>query len=346
MSLRTLLPCLLAMLVVLPACVAGPGNGPGDGEGAVPPVAADADPSGAAPPPPSPSPSASPSRDCSDPLDCWERSVPIGAFDAEVVPEASGLVASLRNPGLYYLLDDGPGTTQVWVLRPEAGLVGATTVVGLQGRDTEGLAVGACGPGDPVTCVYVGDIGDNRRTREQVRVHRFVEPDLAVGVPAEVGADSVALRYPDGAHNAEALLVDAAGVPYIVTKARFDSDTGVTGPTGLYRAPGYADGTMEWLGDLTLPPTRRTLAAGVVGNVVTGGDSRAGHVLLRTYDAVLSFRSPDPAAPLAGLPTWPVFELPSPVLRQPEAVAFASDGCGYAMVSEGDGDLWVAACRP
>jgi len=334
------------MLVVLPACVAGPGNGPGDGEGAVPPVAADADPSGAAPPPPSPSPSASPSRDCSDPLDCWERSVPIGAFDAEVVPEASGLVASLRNPGLYYLLDDGPGTTQVWVLRPEAGLVGATTVVGLQGRDTEGLAVGACGPGDPVTCVYVGDIGDNRRTREQVRVHRFVEPDLAVGVPAEVGADSVALRYPDGAHNAEALLVDAAGVPYIVTKARFDSDTGVTGPTGLYRASGYADGTMEWLGNLTLPPTRRTLAAGVVGNVVTGGDSRAGHVLLRTYDAVLSFRSPDPAAPLAGLPTWPVFELPSPVLRQPEAVAFASDGCGYTMVSEGDGDLWVAACRP
>lgn len=342
MSRRVLLPCLAALLVVLPACVAD--------EGAAAPAADDAavSDSAAAPPAPptAPSPSSSPPRDCGDPLDCWERPAALGAFDAEVVPEASGLVASLRNPGLYYLLDDGPDTTQVWVLRPELGLVGAMTVAGLEGRDTEGLALGACGPDDPVTCVYVGDIGDNRRDREQVRVHRFVEPDLAAGVPAEVGADSVALRYPDGAHDAEALLVDDAGVPHIVTKARFDDDTGVTGPTGLYRAPGYADGTMEWLGDLTLPPTRRTLAAAVVGNVVTGGDSRAGHVLLRTYDAVLSFRSPDPAAALAGLPSWPVVELPSPVQRQPEAVAFTADGCGYALVSEGEGDVWLAACRP
>ncbi len=326
---------LLVLLVLLSGCAVD------DGQDAATAVATPGAPTAAPAVDPAPPP-----RDCSRPSDCYERPAPVGAFDEEVVAEASGLVASLRSPGVYYLLDDGPGTTQVWVLRPADGLLGAMTFTAVETRDTEGLAVGPCGAGDPVTCVYVGDVGDNRRSREQIRVYRFIEPDLSAGVPDQVGADWVDLRYPDGAHNAEALLVDTSGVPHLVTKARFDEETGVTGPTRMYRAPGYADGTLEWLGDLALPATARGLAAGVVGNVVTGGDSRAGHVLLRTYDAVLSYTAPQATDPLSALPTWPVQELPSPVLRQAEAVAFAADGCGYVMVSEGEGEVWEAACRP
>ena len=58
--------------------------------------------------------------------------------------------------------------------------------------------------------------GDNNRGRAQIRIYRIPEPqplDATTG-PAEswVGV------YPDGPHDAEALLVSTAGQLYVVTK--------------------------------------------------------------------------------------------------------------------------------
>jgi hypothetical protein len=326
---------LLVVLLVFAGCVLAQRDGepPPRGEAPAPDATA------AAPAPPAPV------DHCPAPADCYGPAQRVGSYDVAAVPEASGLAASVRNPGVYYLLDDGR-TSRVWVLRPEEGLLGAVGVSGLEGRDTEDLAVGACGAGDPATCVYVGDIGDNGRRREQVRVHRFVEPDLSAGVPDSVGADSVALRYPDGPTDAEALLVDADGVPLVIAKASFDEDSGVTGPTRVYRAPGWAGGTMTDLGELPLPPPRLGLAEGVVGHVVTGADARPGRVLVRTYDAVFEYEAAEDAAPLATFPAWPVAESPSGRQRQSEAVAYRADGCGYLAVAEDDPAIWGVACDP
>ncbi len=299
------------------------------------------------PPPPAATP---PSADaCVSPAACYGAPRQLSDFDVSVVPEASGLAASLRNPGLYYLVDDGP-QTQVWVLDPEAGLLGAlqpsgfaahpTPPPGFDGRDTEALAVGPCGPGDPNSCVYVGDIGDNGRRRDAIEIWRFVEPDLSAGI-GEVGADAVTLRYPDEAQDAEALLVDSAGVPHVLTKAPFDEETEVAGPSRLYRAEAWADGALLFLGELPLPPPAAALAAPVVGNVVTGADRHGDRVLVRTYDAVLEYVAPAPGAPLAELPSWPSAEIRGALLPQAEAVAYTADGCGFLTVSERVGDVWA-----
>lgn len=324
---RVLIPLLL---VLLAACVT-----PEDGA-AEPPAADDPAVAPAAPAGPDP---------CAAPGACYGTADRLGEFDAELVPEASGLAASVRNPGLYYLIDDGE-SDRVWVLDPAAGLLGSLDVAGMdEPRDTESLAVGPCGPGDPATCVYVGDTGDNLGGRATVRIHRFVEPDLAAGLPAEVGADSVALDYPDGVANAEALLVDAVGGPHLLTKASFDEETGEAGPARLYRAEGWADGNLVFAGELVLPAPGFGLAAGVVGNVVTGADRHGDRVLVRTYDAVLEYVAPAPGAPLADLPSWPSAEVDGPRLRQPEAVAYRADGCGFLTVSEGSGDVWAVPCE-
>jgi len=332
---------LLALLAValLPA-----GCDPGDllpGAAAPPGAAAGAaaaTPTG--PPPPSVLPGCAPAPGC------YAEPELTGTFDVAAVAEASGLAASMRNPGLLYVLDDGPETEGVEVLRPDGTLLGRLRLTGLDPRDTESLAVGPCGPGDPATCLYVADSGDNVGGRETVTITRAVEPDLAAGVPAEpIGADAAVLRYPDGIHDSEALLVGADAAVHLVTKAVFDEATGATGPTRLYRAAAWADGDLEALGDLPVPQPASGLLASFVGNVVTGGDARGGRVLLRTYDAVFAWTAPDAAAPLAGLAGWPVAEVPSASQRQPEAVAWAVDRCGFYAVSEGSGDIWFTGCR-
>jgi hypothetical protein len=301
-------------------------------------------------PEPAPGGSAAPARPvpaaCAAPAACFGAAALVGQFDAALVPEASGLAASIRNPGLYYLVDDGE-SERVWVLDPARGLLGALEIAGLdEPRDTESLAAGPCGPGDPATCVYVGDTGDNVGGRETVRIHRFVEPDLSAGLPqGEVGADSVRFAYPDGVANAEALLVDGGGRPHLLTKAPFDEGTGEAGPARLYRAEAWADGTLVFAGELVLPSPGFGLAAGVVGNVVTGADRHGDRVLVRTYDAVLEYVAPTPGAPLADLPSWPAAEVDGPRLRQPEAIAYAADGCGFLTVSEGSGDIWSVPCQ-
>lgn len=283
---------------------------------------------------------------CEEPLECYRGPTRTGTFDVEHVPEASGLSASIRNPGVLYLLDDRVGTGGVWLINRDGEHLGTVQVAGLHARNSEGLAVGPCGPGEESTCVYIGDIGDNLARLPDIFIHRFVEPDLSAGPPeGEVAAETITLQYPDQPSDAETLLVDDDGVPYVVTKASFDRNTGVTDPTRLYRTPGWADGTMEFIADVPVPDPRFGLAASVVGNVVTAGDSLLGRVILRTYDHAFEFVAPGPTAPLRDFPTWPVHPAPSPLLPQAEAIAYALDTCGYYTASEGTGDLYFVACR-
>lgn len=281
---------------------------------------------------------------CDDPLGCYGQPEQIGAFDPAVLPEASGLAASRRNPGLLYLLDDRPGTSEVWVLGADATMLGAIEVDTLDAKDTEDLAVGPCGTDTAATCVYVGDIGDHQGARDGVLVHRFPEPDLSSEVPASVEADVVRLRYPQGWHDAETLLVDDDGVVFLVTKARVDRSSGVTGEHRLYRAPSFADSTLEDLGVVPVPEPSQPLHSAFVGNVVTGGDHRDGRVALRTYDQVLEFVAPPGQGDLADFPDWPVREVPSAVEPQSEAITWAVDRCGYLTASEQVGAVWFVPC--
>lgn len=87
--------------------------------------------------------------------------------------------------------------------------------------DVEALALG---PGDTI---WVGDIGDNAEQRGSIAVYRIASPTL--DRDARVPSTRYDLRYPDGPHNAEALLVHPhSGALFVVTKA-------VVG--GIYRAP-------------------------------------------------------------------------------------------------------------
>jgi hypothetical protein len=156
------------------------------------------------------------------------KPVRVGTFDVALAPEASGLAASLANPGVLYVLNDARRTSGVLAVRVDGATIGKITIAGFEGRNPEGLAVGPCAPTGPAdTCIYVGDIGDNRAKRREIRILRLVEPILRSGVPpAPAAAEVIRLAYPTGPTDAEAVLVDGDGVPFVVTKAAGDDGTG------------------------------------------------------------------------------------------------------------------------
>lgn len=280
-----------------------------------------------------------------DGIGCYAQPRRIGEFDADALPEASGLAVSRRDGDVLYLLDDEPGTGAVHAVRRDGTLIAVLAVEGLSTRDGESLTTGPCGADRPEPwCLFIGDTGDNTRSRGSVVVTRVPEPDLSGPPPqAPLPGDRAELTYPDGAHDAEALLVDDLGRPHIVTKAPFDRETRSTGETRLYRAERFADGQLTDLGVLPLPPPRAPLHSQMVGGGVTGGDLRDGLLLLRTYDAVFAFVAPPGQRDLADIASWAAHEAPAPFELQSEGLAIA-DGCSYITAGEMAGDLWLVPC--
>lgn len=247
-------------------------------------------------------------------------------------------MSSARHDDVLYLVDDGPGTTGVLAISAEnARTLGRLEVQGLSGTDTEALAAGSCTP-DPGRCIYIGDIGDNTRRRDTVVVHRFREPAQIDG-PAAVAGTRVTLRYPDGPHDAEALLVDAQGRLGIITKGDQEQ------APRLFVASEFRNATLADRGHVDVPLPALPLAAAAVGNVVTGADWAPGRVALRTYDAIFEYRAPEGRGGLRRFARWPVTEVPAAAEAQGEAVAYGSDGCTLFTVSEGSGALTASRCR-
>ena len=139
--------------------------------------------------------------------------------------EASGIAVSRRVPGRLWMHNDDSGQPMLFAVDTRGSVTGKVSLSGATVEDWEAVAVGPCPAG---SCVYVADIGDNDARRKRITIYRLPEPSG--------GDESVAVKdvfyatYPDGAHDAEALLVTLDGGLFIVTK-------GDVGPVALYRFP-------------------------------------------------------------------------------------------------------------
>jgi hypothetical protein len=140
------------------------------------------------------------------------------------LPEASGLVASRVTPGRLWAHNDS-GKPELFALDAKGTVTGSVSISGAALEDWEALASGSCGKG---TCLYIADIGDNNGKRSEIIIYRVPEPAKAGGSAQVDGVFRAS--YPDGAHDAEALLAAPDGTLYIVTK-------GDTGHVALYRFP-------------------------------------------------------------------------------------------------------------
>jgi hypothetical protein len=237
------------------------------------------------------------------------------------LPEGSGLAVSKRSPGRFWAHNDS-GKAVLIALDSKGTPLGSVSVRDARVSDWEALAVGPCPAG---SCIYVGDIGDNDAERRDITIYRVPEPADVSGSVG--GADVFRARYPDGAHDAETLLVTPKGDVLIVTK-------GDTGPVGLYRLPADAKpGATVTLESIGKP--RQSGKTPAAERITDGAVSPSGAwVALRTNSAMLLYRADDL---MAG--NWKetsrisLKELGEP---QGEGIAFGDEKSVY-LVGEGGG---------
>jgi hypothetical protein len=211
-------------------------------------------------------------------------SAPLLRLQDPALVESSGLAASARHDDVLWTHVDGGSVAEVRAVDASGETVATVTLAGIDPYDPEALAPGTV-DGDPA--LFLGDIGDNEQARSDITVYAFAEPtSLADQV---VRATSYRLRFPDGPHDAEALLVHPrTGRIYVATKGFAEA--------GLYRAPR----------DLATSGTNELVRVSGVPVLVTDGTFLPdGRFALRTYSSVYVYDRPGHQIAAGRLPPQP-----------------------------------------
>ncbi len=248
-----------------------------------------------------------------------------GRYESREIDEPSGLVASRRQPGLFWTHNDSGDTPRLFAVTGDGKLIAEFSVIGASAKDWEAIAI------DDQGRLYIGDIGNNLNRRRDLVIYRVPEPQIEIGRPARSGVlttdMSIEFYYPEqkafpdlGMLNFDAEAIfwsanESGSRLYLLTKHRSDQKT------VLYRVEAKDIG--------------RPQAASRIGAFDVGGDpdlyggrvtgaalSRdARYLAVLTYHAVFIFQRP-PAGEnyLAHLKNR--IDLEQGVTQQVEAIAW------------------------
>lgn len=188
------------------------------------------------------------------------------------VTESSGVAASHRTNGIYWTHNDSGDGANLYAFDEEGKDLGTYTLQNVKAIDWEDMASAKI---NGVCYLYVGDIGDNARIRSEIVVYRLREPEARRGNHKIKDFDTYRLKYPDGAHDCEALMVSPKGDLFLITKER-SSQPSVYRATIRNSKESY---TLTKLGELSMENPVR------VNRLVTGADmsSDGKYVVVRTY---------------------------------------------------------------
>ncbi len=183
--------------------------------------------------------------------------------------ESSGIVASRTTPGVYWTHNDSGDGPFIYSFDLLGHSRGVWRINGAAARDWEDIAAGP-GPLPKRSYLYVGDIGDNSENRSSIVVYRILEPTIIAGDARSTKSkprtietfEAIQLRYPDGKHDAETLLVHpSSGDLYVITKELW-------GKASVYKAIA----PLETSKTVTMARVDGLKIPSLLGGFVTGGD--------------------------------------------------------------------------
>jgi hypothetical protein len=253
----------------------------------------------------------------------FDAPISLGNINTDLLTEASGIVASRFNPGVFWTHNDGP-RSHLFAFRMDGALLADFNFGGAP-LDVEDIATGP-GPDASHEYIYLGDVGSNSATRDTIAIYRVQEPAVdpnwvSEPVAQDIVATTFFLKYPDGTYDCEAIFVDPLdNTLYVATKQ--------TGTCRIYAFP-----VSQLIPNQT--HNLQFLLAIAFDRVNAGDISRDGKTMaLRRggrANGWIRNEGETIAQTLARDPT----RIPLATEPNGEAIAFLPDNSGYITLSEG-----------
>lgn len=252
----------------------------------------------------------------------FTKGEPLGKVSKRL-EEASGLAASVNNPGYFWTINDSGNPAEVFLLDDHANIKLVCQLTKATNRDWEEIRVAS---DSGKTYLYIADIGDNNAEYDLKFIYRFEEPVLAKAKKLIIeDIDTLIVKMPDGKRDTESVMIDPSTHDLYILSKREDS-------IGLYlsRYPFLKD-TLVLDKILTMP----------FHNIVSGDISADGQeILLKTYDEIYYWKR-SVNENISELLTKVPIELPYSREKQGEAITWALDRSGYYTLGESSKEDWA-----
>ncbi len=258
----------------------------------------------------------------------------IGVLANIEIDEASGMVASYRNPGNFWVINDSKDLNRMFLVDESGHGKAEFSLLGLQNRDWE--AMGRWQNRTGQTYLYVADIGDNFAQNPTYRVHRFLEPSLKLTDPLRrviKHSQTVEFTLPDGARDMECMLIDQiTGDLYFISK-REDRKRLYFLPSETFASKGVQSAQFLYELNFSIPTSDLSLLKQLYF-ITDGSEASADkEIMMRNYLGIFYRKKQKHERSADALRREPRI-VPSILEPQGEALAFDGRNQGYATISE------------
>lgn len=143
--------------------------------------------------------------------------------------ESSSATMTPSQPGIIFTINDSGNEPILFALDSTGAVRGTWRIANASDVDWESSSHGKClrPTAANVSCIFIGDAGDNQVRRNNVVIYEVPEPIVTNDSSQKtLAADALAFRYPDGPHDVEAIYVSVDGTTYLITKRKLKDSKG------------------------------------------------------------------------------------------------------------------------
>jgi hypothetical protein len=150
----------------------------------------------------------------------------IGTIDSAEIAESSGIVASRCNENVLWTHNDSGDDALIFALNKSGKKLATYKVANAKNYDWEDIATSK--ETDGKCFLYIGEIGNNKRTKSEMTVYKIIEPKVSGEITnstkkspiATEQAESIKFKYPDGNYDSESLMIHPKTQDiYVLTKS-------------------------------------------------------------------------------------------------------------------------------
>jgi hypothetical protein len=247
----------------------------------------------------------------------FTKGEPISELTDKKLKETSGLIASIKNPGMFWAHNDSGNEPEIYLIDKSLDIKLSVRLVGIENRDWEDIAIGPA-PHSSDTFIYVGDIGDNDAVYPYKYIYRLPEPTIGTSNYISTSDfETIVFNLEDGIKDTESLFVDHKSRNLYVISKREE-------PVWLYEIKLTESDTVTAIKKLSLP-FREIVAADYF--------PATGDILIKNYEHIYFWANTSNTDVVSLLKQMPN-EIPYEKEFQGEAIAWATDGLGFYTIGE------------